>query len=124
MRLAIPFYLALAGSCFALTSPPLTDYVTYLGGSGVETVVGTAVDSLGSQYVSGTTNSTNFPVTSTALGSPASASECAFVTKFNPAATGIVLSVCIANSSAQAFGIDAAGNMYLALLKSTPRFHF
>jgi beta-propeller repeat-containing protein len=75
----------MASACFALTRPSTTDYVTYPGGSGAETVAEIAVDSSGSQYVAGTTNSSSLPVTSTALGSPSSTSRCAFLTKFNPA---------------------------------------
>jgi len=110
----LTFLFALAGSVAALTTPPLTDYVTYLGGSGAESVAGIAVDSSGSEYVAGTTNSPDFPLTSTGFGSPTASNDCAFITKFNPAGTGIAFSVCVANSQALAFGMDAAGYMYLA----------
>lgn len=111
-------FVAAASACAALTSPPLTDYVTYLGGSSTDNVSGIAVDSAGSEYIAGTTNSPNFPVTSTALGTP-SAAGCAFVTKLNPAGTGIVFSICVANYQAVAFGMDAAGNLYLTVNQQT-----
>ena len=102
----------------ALTSPPRTDYVSYLGGTYTETVVGIAVDRAGSEYVAGNTTSPNFPITSTTLGTPTATSGCAFVTKFNAAGTGILLSYCVADSRVLAFGIDGSGNMYLALVQS------
>lgn len=64
------FVFALAGSAAAFTTPPLTDYVTYLGGAGAESVAGIAVDSGGSEYVAGTTTSPHFRLTTTGFGSP------------------------------------------------------
>jgi uncharacterized protein (TIGR03437 family) len=96
----------------ASASPPLTVYVTYLGGSFEDTVSGMAVDSSGSQYVTGDTNSPDFPLTSTAFGVPSETNGCAFVTKFNPTGTAIEFSTCVPNSGA--FAIDEGGNMYFA----------
>ncbi len=110
----IAAFLAVAGAGMALTSPPRTDYVSYLGGTYTETVVGVAVDRAGSAYVAGNTNSPDFPITSTTLGTPTATSNCAFVTKFNAAGTGIPLSYCVANSQVLAFGIDANGSAGLA----------
>jgi uncharacterized protein (TIGR03437 family) len=93
-------------------APPLIDYVTYLGGSYTDTAVGIAVDSTGDAYVAGNTTSPDFPVTSTSLGTP-STHNCAFVTKFNPSGSAIDFSICLANSTAVAFALDASGNMYL-----------
>ncbi len=98
----------------AAATPPLIDYVTYLGGSYADTAAGIAVDSTGAAYVAGNTSSPDFPVTSTSLGTP-STSGCAFVTKFNPSGTAIDFSICLANSDAIAFALDASGNMVLAI---------
>jgi uncharacterized repeat protein (TIGR01451 family) len=47
-----------------LGSPVATlDYVTYLGGDGIDTPVGISVDSANDPYVAGTTSSDNFPTT-------------------------------------------------------------
>jgi uncharacterized protein (TIGR03437 family) len=104
--------------CLALSvdaaTQPLIDYVTYLGGSYAESTAGIAVDSTGAAYVAGTTNSPDFPVTSTNLGTP-STNNCAFVTKFNPTGTAIDFSVCLANTQATAFALDTAGNIYLGI---------
>jgi uncharacterized protein (TIGR03437 family) len=107
-------FWALSGTCMASTSPPLKVYVTYLGGSFADTITGMAVDSSGSQYVAGSTNSPDFPLTSTALGVPSETNGCTFVTKFNPTGTAIEFSTCVANSGASAFAVDVNGNMYLA----------
>jgi len=80
-----------------------------------------AMDSSGSQYVAGSTASPDFPVTSTALGTPSETSACAFVTKFNPRGTAIAFSICVANSKTLAFGMDARNNIYLAVIEFTPQ---
>ena len=112
-------FWVLSGTCMASTSPPLKVYVTYLGGSFADTVSGMAVDSSGSQCVAGTTFSPDFPLTSTALGVPSEVHSCAFVTKFNPTGTAIEISTCVANLGASAFGLDAGGNIYLAVQQET-----
>jgi uncharacterized protein (TIGR03437 family) len=109
----------MTGTCMALTSPPFTDYVTYLGGTYRDTVNGMAVDSSGSVYVAGTTSSPDFPITTFALGTPSETGNCAFVTKLNPTGTAVVFSVCVANAQTQAFAMDAAGNLYLAINRQT-----
>src|SRR5580704_14510248 len=120
VRIALLCGLALR---LAAASTPFINYVTYLGGSYGDGAAGIAVDSTGSAYVAGSTLSPDFPVTSTSLGTPAANSSCAFVTKFNPSGTAIEFSICLANSSATAFALDAGGNMYLAVQQfSSPYF--
>ncbi len=118
--------IALLGSialCMAPAAVPLIDYVTYLGGSYADTAAGIAVDSTGAAYVAGTTSSPDFPLSSTGLGTPTTNSYCAFVTKLNSSGTAIDFSVCLASSRANAFAVDASGNIYLALEKlSSPFF--
>jgi hypothetical protein len=88
-------------------------YVTYLGGSSDDTGVAIAVDTLGSAYVTGETAHNNssvatgdFPVfpnpgafqTSYGNGSAAAGSN-AFVTKLNPAGSGLVYSTYLGGST-------------------------
>src|SRR5438093_12854559 len=47
-------------------------YSTYLGGTGSDTGIGIAVDAGGNAYVTGVTDSTNFPTTTAACPSAAS----------------------------------------------------
>jgi uncharacterized protein (TIGR03437 family) len=110
--------LVLIGATATLTaaaSGPLIDYVTYLGGSYADTAAGIAVNSAGSAYVAGTTQSPDFPLTSTALGVPQAGRDCAFITKLNPTGTAIDFSICLAGSRAVAFTLDPSGNLYLAV---------
>jgi uncharacterized protein (TIGR03437 family) len=113
LRFALLWVMALSVEA---ASPPLVDYVTYLGGSYGDAPAGIAVDSTGDAYVAGTTNSPDFPLTSTSLGTPSTTTDCAFVTKFNPSGTAIDFSICLANALATAFALDTAGNMYLGIV--------
>jgi uncharacterized protein (TIGR03437 family) len=109
-------------------------YSTYLGGNYNDYIYAIAVDSSGSAYVTGQTNSTGFPVTSGAYqticdpapnntGASAGAASCnssnvsAFVTKLNPAGTGIVYSTFLggyAYAYANSIAVDSTGRAYIA----------
>jgi hypothetical protein len=90
-------------------------YSTYLGGSQDDFGYSVAVDTSGNAYVTGATNSTNFPVTATAsqpvIGSPSDA----FVTKLGPT-SALVYSTYLGGSSSDRglhVAVDAAGNAYV-----------
>jgi len=108
-------------------------YSTYLGGNGYDYIYAIAVDSSGSAYVTGQTNSTNFPVTAGAYQTvcdpnptnqpPPYTATCyssnvsAFVTKLNAAGTGLVYSTFLggyAYNYATAIAVDSAGRAYIA----------
>src|ERR1022692_1049097 len=103
--LALPFLLLLTNFH--------VDYATYLGGSLDEQAAGIAVDSSGSVYVTGVTDSPNFPLTSATFGTPSQGHACAFVTKLNPSATALAWSVCLANLTPNTIALDAAGDVYV-----------
>lgn len=89
-------------------------YATYLGGEGGEVSgEGIAVDSAGDAYVSGYTNSKNFPTTPGALRGSGSGG---FVAKLNPAGSGLVYSTLIGDDTthAAAIAVDPSGSAYLA----------
>jgi uncharacterized protein (TIGR03437 family) len=111
-------------------------YSTYLGGNGYDNAYAIAVDSSGNAYVTGETDSPDFPVTNGAYqtvcspapnntGAPVqNSSDCyssntsAFVTKLNPTGTGLVYSTFLGGNGswayATAIAVDGAGRAYIA----------
>lgn len=96
-------------------------YSTYLGGNGFESGAGIAVDFLGNAYVTGLTNSSNFPLKNafdTTFVGAVNDSE-AFVTKINPNASGqasLLYSSYIGGSGdefGRAIAVDVRGNAYV-----------
>ncbi len=79
-------------------------YLTYLGGAGDDVALGLAVDTLGNAYVTGSTTSTNFPLSAGALQPALAGGSDAFVTKLNPAGNGLVFSTYLGG------GADDVGN--------------
>lgn len=93
-----------------LVIDPALVYSTYLGGSGGDSPTGIAVDSSGNAYVSGQTNSLNFPG---ALGNGKFQN---FVVKLNAAGTAVLYSTYISGSGtelATAIAVDSTGSAYV-----------
>ena len=98
-------------------------FSTYLGGSqggsGSTSTIGlaVAVDLPGNAYVTGTTDSTNFPVTANAYQSKNAGNFNAFVAKLNPTGTALPYASYVGgntNDSGNAIAVDGLGNIYLA----------
>ena len=96
-------------------------YMTYFGGSGVETVGGVAVDSSGNAYISGTTTSTDLPTTSgtfqPTVPAQTNVEQTGFVAKLSPDATKLIYATYLGGSTSdQAIGVavDGSGNAYVA----------
>jgi hypothetical protein len=94
-------------------------YSTYLGGSGDDSGDAIAVDAAGNAYVTGTTDSTDFPTAKALqpiLGGVLGGVYDAFVAKLNPAGIALVYSTYLGGSSddfGKAIAVDAAGNAYV-----------
>jgi Beta-propeller repeat len=92
-------------------------YSTYLGGSRFDEVRGIAIDSAGSAYVSGETPSTDFPTTAGAFDTSFNGDHEAFVTKLNPAGSGLAYSTYLGGGSGDGGGhiaVDSLGAAYVA----------
>jgi|GEM_PF-2306297 len=91
-------------------------FSTYLGGSADEVGYGVAVDSLANTYVTGYTQSGNFPVTAGALQTVKGAGYDAFVTVLNATATAAVYSTFLGGSDADygiAVAVDGTGAAFV-----------
>jgi Bacterial Ig-like domain (group 3)/Beta-propeller repeat len=92
-------------------------YSTYLGGSNFDVGFGIAVDGAGNAYVTGSTESTDFPTKNPLQSTFGGGIADAFVAEINPAGSALIYSTYLGGSAAdQAFGIalDGAGNAYVA----------
>src|SRR5262249_53571950 len=95
-------------------------YSSYLGGAGADAANSIAVDTSGNAYVTGYTASSNLPTTSGAFQTSIGANGTdAFVTKFNPAGSGLVYSTYLGgtngpgNTSGAGIALDSFGNAYV-----------
>ncbi|HEX5733937.1 MAG TPA: carboxypeptidase regulatory-like domain-containing protein [Blastocatellia bacterium] len=92
-------------------------YSTYLGGGGSDVAYAIKVDSSGNAYVSGSTTSTNFPVSAGAYQSVCRGRADAFVVKLDPAGAALIYSTYLGGISTEFGGglaIDGDGNAYVA----------
>lgn len=90
-------------------------YSTYLGGTGSDTAWAIAVDSSGDAFVTGSTASTNFPVTTGSFQTTSGGSGDAFITKLSPTLT-TVFSTYLGGSGTDvgyAIAVDAGGVIYV-----------
>jgi Abnormal spindle-like microcephaly-assoc'd, ASPM-SPD-2-Hydin/Beta-propeller repeat len=122
------------GNAFVTKIGPTGTFVvfsTYLGGSGQsgkgDSGTGVAVDANGNVYISGTTASTDFPITSTNAyqvvnnGTPLSG----FFTKLDPTGGTLLYSTFLGGSgddSANAIAVDSNGNAYLTGQSTSTNF--
>lgn len=103
-------------------------FSTYLGGGGQDLVQRQelAIDAEGFIYVSGTTASTDFPVTPGAYQTALSGTRSGFISKLTPAANALVFSTYLGgnggavDNAALALGQD--GHIYVAGATSSPSF--
>ena len=96
-------------------------YSTYLGGAAYDQGFGIALDTAGNAYVTGRTNSTDFPVMNPIQAAPTdggggSVPSDAFVTKLDPTGAALVYSTCLGGSDSDegyAVAVDGSGRAYV-----------
>jgi uncharacterized repeat protein (TIGR01451 family) len=101
-------------------------YATYLGGGRFTDGRGIAVDAAGNAYVTGATNSTDFPTTRSAFqrsygGGPFDA----FVTKLDPRGSGLVYSTLLGDThydEGNAIAVDPRGQAVITGKTASPNF--
>jgi uncharacterized repeat protein (TIGR01451 family) len=91
-------------------------YSTYLGGTGHEQGRQIAVDGQGSAYVTGVTQSVDFPTTPGAFDTTFNGAPDVFVTKLNPAGTALAYSTYLGgpfSDGGHSIAVDAQGSAYV-----------
>jgi hypothetical protein len=101
-------------------------FSTYLGGDGIDTSAGIAVDSALNVYVAGTTSSSDFPTSSNAFQpAPLAAGNHAFASELSFDGTSLLYSTYLAGSSTDAatgLALDFRGKMYISGTTTSTNF--
>ncbi|HEY7124507.1 MAG TPA: SBBP repeat-containing protein [Ktedonobacterales bacterium] len=98
-------------------------FSTFLGGNGQNIPTGLAVDSTGNAYVTGWTNSTDFPLVTPVQTCGTSVDP--FLLKMNPSGSALLYSTCFGGSDEDfslAIGIDSSGDAYITGYTFSPDF--
>ena len=93
-------------------------YSTYLGGSSADVANGIAVDSAGDAYITGQTNSSDFPIapSSTAYQTTNAGGQDAFVTRLSADGAALIYSTYLGgsgNDGGNGIAVDSGGNAYV-----------
>jgi hypothetical protein len=102
---------------FKLNSAGTEAYSTYLGGSNNDVAYGIAVDKSGNAYVTGASNSADFPTTGTAFQPTPGGQDDGFFSQLDPTGSTLVYSTYLAGQDVdQGHGItlDWLGHVYIA----------
>ncbi|MBC8002384.1 MAG: SBBP repeat-containing protein, partial [Opitutaceae bacterium] len=97
-----------------LVIDPVLSFASYLGGSGIDKANGVAVDGAGNVYLTGITESTNFPATGD-FSSGRADHHAVFITKLNPTGSAVLYSTLIDGKSSEtglAIAVDETGSAY------------
>jgi uncharacterized protein (TIGR03437 family) len=99
-------------------------FSTYLGGSGLDYALGVAVDPAGSTYVTGETQSSDFPTANAMQATFRGGDYDAFVTKFNASGSPVYCTLLGGGESDRGFAIaaDSTGNGYVTGETDSPDF--
>ncbi|MGA9509717.1 MAG: SBBP repeat-containing protein [Candidatus Sulfotelmatobacter sp.] len=119
----IGFHIASYDVSKPLVIDPVLVYSTYLGGSGTEYPTGIAVDTGGSVYVGGYTDSADFE--STTFGSPGASVDHVFVAKLDPTGSNLVYADYLGGENADeglALALDSTNDVYVAGTTASTEF--
>ncbi|MGO9258510.1 MAG: SBBP repeat-containing protein [Bryobacteraceae bacterium] len=105
-------------------------YSTYLGGNSIDHGAAIAVDASGAAYLTGSTFSTSFPVSSGAYQAKIGGGQDAFVAKLSADGNSLVYGTFLGGSggslgypeSGQGIAVDVQGNVYVAGSTSSANF--
>ena len=100
-------------------------YSTYLGGTGNDQGLGISVDDTGDAYITGFTESANFPTTAGAFDTTYNGNRDAFVTKLNATGSALLYSTYLggaAGDQGNGISVDDTGNAYITGLTSSVDF--
>ena len=92
-------------------------YSTFLGGTGTDVPTGIAVDSSRNAYLTGSTDSSDFPTTAGAFQTTRHGQSDAFIAKLNPKGNSLVYSTLLGGSRddvATGIAVDTSGNAYVS----------
>ena len=107
----IGFALGIYNKNEPLTIDPQLIYSTYLGGSAFDGAKSVAVDFAGNAYITGVTQSTNFP-TQNPFHSTLNGDRDAFIVKINPTGTALIYATYLGGSNREdEFGSERAGGI-------------
>jgi hypothetical protein len=98
-----------------LVIDPVLSYSTYIGGTGNDRAFGIVLDGQGNAYITGETNSTNFPAVNALYGGRFDTDH-AFVLKLNPTGTALLYAAYLGGESFDSgygIAVDAAGSAYV-----------
>ena len=125
---SLPPFSSPAGDGFVAKLDPTGSalvYSSYLGGTGIDQGYGIAVDSSGSAYVAGATESPDFPVTQGVFQSTRRGSTDIFIARINSAGTGLLYSTYLGGSDedyAFSLAVDSSGSTYVTGVTSSDDF--
>jgi hypothetical protein len=113
----VGFQLGAYDPAHPLVIDPVLLYSTYLGGSSNEIAWSVAVDAAGNAYVSGYSDSLNFPVTPGAAQTASAGGRDIFVAKLNPTGSGLVYATYIGGTGTEegrGIAVDSSGNAHIS----------
>jgi hypothetical protein len=121
----IGFQVAAYDGSRPLIIDPTLIYSTYLGGSNFDSGGGIAVDASGNAYVTGDTQSNNFPTIAGAFDMVFAGPSDAFVAKLDPAGSALIYSTYLGGSNVDlgaGIALDASFNAYVAGYTASTNF--